>query len=63
MELEILKQLIKAAGSQKELSEKTDTPQSRISEWMNEKRVPKFATLIEMAKKIGFKVSISIDKI
>lgn len=60
METEILKQLIVISGlSQREFSEKLNIPQPRISEWINEKRNPKIATLNEIAKTLGFKIELS----
>lgn len=64
MEKQILLQIIELSGlSRIEISEKTDVPQQRISEWITGKRNPKLATILSMVEKLGYCIEFKIEKL
>lgn len=63
MEKEILLEIIKRSGfSQKEFANKTNIPETRISEWVRGKRKPKLSTLVEALKMLNLKIKFEIVK-
>lgn len=57
----ILSSIIEKSGlSISEVSEKTGIPQSRFSEWLNGKRIPKWNTLQEIAASLNIKLSVEV---
>jgi transcriptional regulator with XRE-family HTH domain len=59
MEKEIFMELIEVSGlTQKEFSQKTGVPESRISEYVNGKRLPKMSNLHEIAEKLDLQIDV-----
>lgn len=57
----ILEAIIEKSGlSIGEITEKTNIPASRFSEWLNKKRIPKWNTLQEIAQAIGVKIVVEV---
>lgn len=57
----ILSSIIEKSGMTiQEVSEKTNIPRSRFSEWLNGKRIAKWNTLQEIATAINVKIKVEV---
>ncbi len=57
----ILEAIIEKSGlTISQIAEKSNIPQPRFSEWLNRKRVPKWATLQEIAQAVGVKIVVEV---